>query len=60
MAKSWRHISEGLNLNIPETELEGIRSALEHLDAAFQPLVQTLSPVSEPAFHFKCDSEEQL
>ena len=60
MAKDWKRMAEGLNLNIPESELEGARSALEQLDATFQPLVQSLSPVSEPAFQFECDREEQL
>lgn len=60
MAKNWKYIAEGLNLNIPEGELEGVRSALDQLDAAFQPLLQSLSVVTEPAFEFECEPEENL
>ena len=59
MTRSWKRIAEGLNLNMPESELEAVQSALEQLDSAFQPLVRSLSPLTEPAFHFKCDPEEQ-
>ena len=58
MTKDWKKIIEGLDLEIPDSELEGVLSALNELDAAFQPLLQLLSPVTEPAFYFECDPEE--
>ncbi|HVN79556.1 MAG TPA: hypothetical protein VMW38_11210 [Terriglobia bacterium] len=60
MAKDWKLIAEGLNLGIPDSEWEKIEVVLKELDLAFQPLLQCLSPVTEPAFHFECDREEQL
>jgi hypothetical protein len=60
MTKDWKKIAGGLNLEIPESELEGVGLALDELDAVFHPLLQLLSPVTEPAFHFECEPEEHL
>lgn len=60
MTKEWKWIAKGLNLDISQDEMESIEPVLEGLDKAFQPLLQSLSPFAEPAFHFECDLEEKL
>jgi hypothetical protein len=59
MSRNWKVVAAGLDLSIPEENLEKAQSTLDSLDRAFRPLIQLLSPEMEPAFHFECPSEEE-
>ena len=59
MPKNWKLIAAGLNLNIPEGDLEKLKRALDGLEATFRPLVETIPHETEPAIRFQCDPEEQ-
>lgn len=48
--KDWRRLAEGLNLGIPEPDLERIERPLEALEASFGPLVAALPLETEPAY----------
>jgi hypothetical protein len=59
MAKDWKVIAAGLNLDIPESDLEKVQTSLDSLDKAFQPLVRILPHDTEPAVMFQCRPEEK-
>lgn len=59
MPKNWRLIAAGLDLDISENNLEKLQLALDGLEAAFRPLVETIPHETEPAIKFQCDPEEQ-
>jgi hypothetical protein len=48
--KDWKRLAEGLDLNIPEPDLERIRAPLNTLEASFRPLVSKLPLETEPAY----------
>ena len=48
----WKKIAEGLNLGIPDAQLETIRPALERLDKSFHTLTPTLQPEDDIATPF--------
>jgi hypothetical protein len=59
MPKNWKLIARGLDLDIPEGNLEKLQPALDGLEAAFRPLAETIPHETEPAIRFQCDPEEQ-
>ncbi len=59
MSRDWKMIAAGLDLSVPEEELEKVLSTVRSLDKAFHPLVQLLSPDAEPAFHYGWPSEDE-
>lgn len=58
MAKNWKLIATGLNLGIPQEDLEKLQGTLDQLDDAYSPLTHRLSPAIEPAILFECPLEE--
>ena len=58
MPKNWKLIAAGLNLDIPESDLEKLQPVLDGLEAALRPLVETIPHQTEPAIQFQCDPEE--
>ena len=58
MAKNWGGIPTGLNLDIPENDLEKIQSSRDNLTEALHPLLQTSVYDTEPAVIFECQAEE--
>ncbi len=60
LQRNWKLIAVGLNLDVPDADLEKAQASLEKLEKDFRPLVGLLSPETEPAFRFECPSEEEL
>jgi hypothetical protein len=60
MNKNWKMIAAGLNLGLPQEELESLQVTLDGLDDAYDPLARQLSPGIEPAILFECPLEEEL
>ena len=58
MPKNWKLIASGLNLEIPDSDLEKIRTSLDNLDKSFQPLLEKLPHETEPAVMFQCQPTE--
>lgn len=58
MSKNWKLIAAGLSLDVPESDLEKLQLALDGLEAAFRPLVETIPHEIEPAIGFQCEPEE--
>jgi len=56
--KDWKKIASGHGLNIPETDLDKIAPALDTLEAAFRPLVETIPHDVEPAVTFSIPPED--
>jgi hypothetical protein len=54
MPKDWKAIADGLNVQIPDSDMEKIQASLNGLDSAFQPLLENLPHDTEPAVIFQC------
>jgi hypothetical protein len=57
-SRDWKRIAEGLQLGIPEADLDRITAVLDAMEAAFRPLVADLPFETEPAVVFQCETEE--
>ncbi len=55
--RDWKRIAEGLQLGIPEADLDRITAVLDALEAAFRPLAASLPFEVEPAVIFSCETE---
>ncbi len=51
--KNWEKIAEAHGLNIPESDLENVTSALDAMEAAFRPLTKDIPDDVEPAVTFR-------
>jgi hypothetical protein len=56
--KDWKSIAAGLDLDIPESDLEKIVPVLDTLEAAFRPLVREIPLETEPAVIFHLPPED--
>ncbi|HXG32752.1 MAG TPA: hypothetical protein VNJ11_05260 [Bryobacteraceae bacterium] len=56
--RDWKRIAEGLQLGIPEADLDRITAVLDALEAAFRPLAASIPFELEPAVIFQCEAEE--
>ena len=56
--KNWKLIASGLNLGIPEEDLEKILPTMDALEASFRPLVADIPHETEPAVIFHLPPEE--
>jgi hypothetical protein len=57
MKRNWKAIAAGLDLPIPESDLEKIESSLDALEKVFRPLAAAVSEDIEPAVIFHCQEE---
>ena len=55
--KNWKQMAEAAGLDIPD--MDRIAPALDGLEAAFRPLVNTIPHDVEPALIFRAAVEEQ-
>ena len=56
--KDWKLLAKGLNLDIPENDLEKIIPTTDALEAAFRPLTANIPHETEPAVIFHLPPEE--
>lgn len=59
MPRDWILIAKGLDLQIPEAELQKIQGPLQSLTTQLQTLVQSLPHETEPAVVLPCAEEEE-
>jgi hypothetical protein len=52
MAKDWKLIAKGLDPEVPESQVEKVRAALQALEVELATLMETLSHDTEPATIF--------
>ncbi len=57
--KDWKRLAEGLDLGIPEPDLDKIRAPLEALEASFRPLAASLPLETEPAYLLLLAAEDR-
>lgn len=56
--RDWKLLAAGLNLDIPESDLERISPTMDALEAAFRPLVSEIPHETEPAVIFHLPPED--
>jgi hypothetical protein len=59
MTRDWKLVAKGLNLQIPEPDLEKIQATLQGLEVQFASLIKALPHETEPATIFPCSEEER-
>lgn len=55
----WKAVAAARGLQIPAADLDVILPRQQALDAAFQPLLESLTPDQEPAPVFRADPEAE-
>ena len=56
--KDWKKIADASELQIPEADFDRITPALDSLEKAFRPLVESLPSALEPTYIFDIPLEE--
>jgi hypothetical protein len=56
--KDWKKIASAYQFQIPESDFERISPALDSLEKAFRPLVESVPQDLGPAFVFRMPEEE--
>ncbi len=56
--KNWKLAASGMNLGIPEDDLDRIVPVMEALESAFRPLAAGIPHETEPAVIFRLPPEE--
>jgi len=57
--RNWKQIASGLNLDVPESDVEKIAPVMDGLEAAFRPLAGKIPHDVEPAVVFQIVPEDQ-
>jgi hypothetical protein len=56
--KDWKALAEAGDLNIPASDVDRIAGPVSALEAAFRPLLKSLTPDVEPAPTYQPEDNE--